>query len=1148
MADGRVEYEIRGDMSNLDSDLEASKRKIVKSAEETAKEQEKSQKSVEDAVKKSNDNIAKDTQQTQDEIEKAVKSTNDAIESDSEKTYKSITDTAKDEGDKVVKSHKQASDEIADQSHKMGQDVENSFSTMAENAVSKIGKMVTAMAALKAAADTAKLAISEAVVNETAFAKVNTLLSDDTNTQAYYNSIKAASLKTGINFADYSESVYGAISASIDQNSAVDFVQTAVKLGKGGFTETATAVDVLTTAINAYSLEASEATRISDILITTQNLGKTTVDELASSMGQTIPIANNAGVAIDDLAAQYAIMTKNGVATAESGTQIKAMLNELSASGTKVSDTLKDISGKSFAELQAEGKNTAEILGMLGDHAEKSGVKLSDLFGSVEAGAAAVTLVKDGGEDFCNVLEQMGNAAGATEKAYETMANTTEERFNKLRNSLMLYVSDVGEKMLPAIEDFFDYLEEHSEEIEKVITGVGSVLSGLLKILIQAVEIAWKYKEAVVAVVAAMAAYKAAMAISNIVNSLKTALGAATIAQNAFNVAVSANPIGLIAAAIAAVIPSIMSLIDAYSQAGEAAESFAASVREIDKTAEDTIKTAEDEMTSLSLKVQRYDELRKAANLTAGEEAELKILAEELQTIFGNSATVVNSLTGEYNDLTAALENYSRQQVASVSLDAHKSQLADTLSLIDDLETKINETGRARDKALSDYISWTGGLADWGSFIVTDSYDNTIAEYERELEQARAKSIELQEQVKKDTEYMFDLIGNGAKETSDTVNGEIDKTKDNTEDLAAAYDNLESALTDIKTKYDLLNSAQDEFSNTGALSVSTLKSIISTYPELQDQVEKYLAGLIDERELLEAMTEAYDVDQQNYYKYLLAKQGYEEDFVNAAFKCEDSIVDYYVEKYNIDLRNYDTYLKAKDALQQKYYEAQAKYGDEIMEAFESGDVTHAKALIHKKDKELSALESAMNEVGQFYTSDYSAFQADFETIKERTYNTLNAGSSNSSGTSSKSSSGDKSSTSNKSTKEKTASGTSNNSGSSGGQTINITSYIPTVWDDAAKANEKLIAGGVAASLVGNSTSGKLISGLDSNSSAALQANAEVTDATLNDVVKAIKGLEDAAADMQVMVTTILQCDNVTLARQTIKGIKAIEKSTGKSPL
>ena len=101
-----------------------------------------------------------------------------------------------------------------------------------------------------------------------------------------------------------------------------------------------------------------------------------------------------------------------------------------------------------------------------------------------------------------------------------------------------------------------------------------------------------------------------------------------------------------------------------------------------------------------------------------------------------------------------------------------------------------------------------------------------------------------------------------------------------------------------------------------------------------------------------------------------------------------------------------------------------------------------------------------------------------------------------------------------------------------------------MWDDAKKANEKLIAGGVAASLVGDSKSGKLIYGLTSNTAASVKS-ASGTETTLSDVVKAIKGLEQSNSEIQCIVTSILNVDNVVLARQVIKGVATIEKTTGK---
>ena len=184
--------------------------------------------------------------------------------------------------------------------------------------------------ALKAAASNA---VSMAMSNETAFAKASTLLSGDDLTK-YFEGLIEMSNRTGVAFTDLAESMYSALSAGVPQDNVLEFVENTVNLSKGGFTQTATAIDIVTTALNAYQMEMSEATHVQDVLITTQNLGKTTVDELASNMGKLIPTANSVNVAFDQLGAMYATVTANGVATAETTTYLNAMINELGASGS----------------------------------------------------------------------------------------------------------------------------------------------------------------------------------------------------------------------------------------------------------------------------------------------------------------------------------------------------------------------------------------------------------------------------------------------------------------------------------------------------------------------------------------------------------------------------------------------------------------------------------------------------------------------------------------------------------------------------------------------------------------------------------------------------------------------------------------------
>lgn len=1118
-SDGQVVYEVRADTTKLDGDLNAADRKVAQASEKTAKKQEDAQKNVVKAAKKANGEISKDTEKAQREVAEIVKK----------------------ESGKAAEHFKANAEKMSQSGRKAAEEVENSVSGIASSIITKIGQVAAAAASVKTLVSTMKAAISEAVAAETSFAKVNTLLSENADRTKYFNDIKNASRSTGVVVSDLSEAVYSALSASVDEDSAVDFTQSAVKLAKGGFTDTATAVDVLTTAINAYNLEADDAVRVSDVLITTQNLGKTTVGELASSMGQTIPIANSAGAAIEDLAAQYAVMTKNGVVTAESGTQVKAMLSELNAAGTNVSDTLKELTGKSFSELQKSGMNTAEILNILKNHAEASGQKLSDMFGSVEAGAAALTLLKDGGTDFNNILTQMQNSAGATEKAYNTMANTTEERFNKLKNNLMIAVEEIGEKLLPTVEEFFEYIDENSEELGEIIEGVGGAVSELLKIAVEAIKVAWEHKDVILAIVSAMAAYKAALAISSLINALKNALGSATIAQKAFNLAVSANPVGLAAAAVSAAVTVIMSLADNLGQASKAAEEYASAINEINNASENTIRNTENEMSALSDKVRRYDELRNSAKLTAGEEAELKSLAEELQGVFGDSVSVVDSLTGKYNDLTSALKNYSAQQVASATLEAHKTQLTETLSLLDDLEKKRTESVRKRDKEQADWTNNTLGLFDWLSPVFLSGNDDVITEIDREISDVQKKTEEIKKKIASDTEDLYSLIGESGDDfvsKTDEVGEKIlDTAETVTTRLKSKFIDVASALEETKSKYDILTAATEEANSVGALSVTTLKNIASVYPQLQEQIDKYLAGLISERELLEKMSEAYEEDQQNYYKYVLVKAGYSEDFVESALNGSDIIADYFMENYKIDLKNYKDYISRKQAIQEAF-DSYLAGGVSAWWTEENGwsrDFQHLKGDAQKAIMDIvHQYQDAMNDLeGWGENQSNEQFQADFAKIKERTFNTFNADKKNTS-----------SSGSSPHTTANSASKSYESGSKSGGQTINITSYIPTMWDDAAKANQKLIAGGVAASLVGDSKSGKLISGLTSNAVASVKA-ANGGEVSLSDVVKAIKGLEKSNSEMRCVVTSILNVDSVVLARQTIKGVAAIEKTTGK---
>ncbi len=332
--------------------------------------------------------------------------------------------------------------------------------------------------------------VQKSIEFQTAMAKVGTIA--DTNVvplSQMQKEIINLSNALGVNASTVAEDVYNAISAGQKTSDAVAFVEKATMLAKGGFAETGQALDVLTTILNAYGMESSKTEEISNMLITTQNRGKVTVAELSSVMGKVIPTANANNVALEQLCAGYSIMTARGIAAAETTTYMNSMLNELGKSGTSADKALRQAAGKGFSELMAEGNSLADVLNILQSEADKSGKTLADMFGSAEAGKAALTLMANGVEGFNDEVSAMVDSTGAAQAAYEKMMDTTEEKIKKAKTALsnlgivlgdtfLPYVTTAAEKLSDLVTKFSAWAQENPKLLSTIVK-VAAALLGL---------------------------------------------------------------------------------------------------------------------------------------------------------------------------------------------------------------------------------------------------------------------------------------------------------------------------------------------------------------------------------------------------------------------------------------------------------------------------------------------------------------------------------------------------------------------------------------------------------------------------------------------------------------------------------------------
>ena len=386
------------------------------------------------------------------------------------------------EVDEQLKFGKASIEEYTEKVQKAGEKVKDAGSGMTKKVTTPI---------LAAGAASAKMAMDF----EDSMAKVSTIAdATEVPMDDMQKAILDLSNQTGISAEEIAQNVYDSISAGQKTGDAVNFVSNSTKLAKAGFADAGAALDVLTTIMNAYGLKASEVTNVSDMLIQTQNLGKTTVADLASSMGKVIPTANAYGVSLDELCAGYAIMTANGVATAESTTYMNGMLNELGKSGTNVSETLKEKTGKTFKELMDSGMSLSDVLKIISDAATENNKSFGDMWSSSEAGKAGMILLGDSAENFNGVLEQMQNSAGATNTAFEKL-DTNSTKIKKATNELKNDAIDLGttlmEELAPIIENIAEKISEFTEwfnglsESEKqTIIQIGLIVAAIGPLLI----------------------------------------------------------------------------------------------------------------------------------------------------------------------------------------------------------------------------------------------------------------------------------------------------------------------------------------------------------------------------------------------------------------------------------------------------------------------------------------------------------------------------------------------------------------------------------------------------------------------------------------------------------------------------------------
>jgi TP901 family phage tail tape measure protein len=256
------------------------------------------------------------------------------------------------------------------------------------------------------------------------------------------------------------EALSSGVPATEDMSTALAFVEQNTKLAKAGFTDIGTTGSATTSILNAYKLGLGDTDRIHKILIQTQNLGATTVGALGHSLAQVTPTAAAFGVSFEEIGAALSVMTAQGTPTAEATTQVNRVINELGKSGTQAAKNLSKateaagLGSKSFSELKAEGYDLGQILQLLRDYAEQSGLSVIDMFSMIDAGKGALSLTGQNLESFIAALAAMSTETDVVGEGYEKVMDTVEQQVARLKEAFKNLGAAIGAPIMKDLTAF----------------------------------------------------------------------------------------------------------------------------------------------------------------------------------------------------------------------------------------------------------------------------------------------------------------------------------------------------------------------------------------------------------------------------------------------------------------------------------------------------------------------------------------------------------------------------------------------------------------------------------------------------------------------------------------------------------------------
>ena len=322
---------------------------------------------------------------------------------------------------------------------------------------------------------------------EQQMSRVNTIINVSRKSlDRFSTGVLEVSNKYGKAARNEAEALYDVTSAGVAAAKAIGVLDLSTKASIAGFTRVDLSVKAGISTMNAYGLEVKDLNKIYDLQFSTVKKGILTYEQLGNSLGMLLPSSSKLGVSLEETFGGLAFLTQQGQSAEAASTALARSFDGLVDKSANLKNIGVDVFNAKgqFAGLETIITQLSRKMQGLTD--EEKNATLEMIGFDIRATRAIIPMINNFGK-FKEVVGDVGNSAGAMEKAFSAATDNINFEFKKLMTNISNVAKSQFLKIAGSIKGPIKNITEELQKINfdkvfnsQAMTKIKNVATGIL--------------------------------------------------------------------------------------------------------------------------------------------------------------------------------------------------------------------------------------------------------------------------------------------------------------------------------------------------------------------------------------------------------------------------------------------------------------------------------------------------------------------------------------------------------------------------------------------------------------------------------------------------------------------------------------------